>query len=217
MRVLAVIGTAGRQGGLTARHWNIMRLVAARVYAGGFDGLVSGGAAWADHVAVDLFLRPITDRPMLDLCLPAVPVGGGFEDSGVRDWRSNPGGTANHYHRKFSRRLWGDPDRSLGEIDEALGRLGCNSSFREGFHARNELVAMRANAMLAFTMAKGPTPADGGTKHTWSLFRGPKLHVPLGVVERCVRVVEPIEVSRACRKVCGFGMDGLDLRSDWCG
>ena len=75
--------------------------------------LVSGGAAWADHVAVTLALDGTVDPAALTLHLPAA-----FED-GRFDADTRDGGTANHYHRLFYARSGID---GLAEIAEVLRR-----------------------------------------------------------------------------------------------
>ena len=60
--------------------------------------LISGGAAWADHIAVVLFIEE--DKSELTLHLPCVldRKKGWFVDNDVRNWQTNPGRSANKYH-----------------------------------------------------------------------------------------------------------------------
>jgi len=188
---VAIIGTAGRTGkeALHAYHLGWMKDKAQRqIAAWGLDmgsiQLVSGGAAWADHVAVLLFLESMErDRqPGLTLYLPCAFLGPdmGFEDTGVADWRVNPGRSANQYHRSFSHVVKRD---SFADIHAALALGAVADSSRRGFHARNMEVA-KAEYVIAFTFARGAEPGVGGTLHTWRHARGTKIHFSLPVVPR---------------------------------
>jgi len=175
MTALAIIGTAGRAG----LH-NLMddqtfqRMVgkAAEVTRTlDFDGkllLASGGAAWADHVAVNMF-RSLPERFDLTICGPCPwdREKKRFHDTGVRNWKTNPGGTANYYHELFRRAARID---GLTQIDECHDFLaGFTYISGDGFHERNKLVVEFADYVLAFTFGQGDEPADGGTLHTWNL------------------------------------------------
>ncbi|CAK9856659.1 unnamed protein product [Sphagnum jensenii] len=148
--------------------------------------LVSGGAAWSgdclsmfppctltslavmysasDHVAVALFLQGEADRLTLHLPCPFIRTVGkeGFKDSGKKDWRSNPGRTANIYHVQFSQALGRSSTR---EIALSIDR-GATVVTHAGFHARNCLVA-KSSFLIAFSWGAGEAPDDGGTKDTW--------------------------------------------------
>lgn len=140
--------------------------------------LVSGGAAWADHVAVVLFLSGKVDR--LYLCLPCVFDGRKtrFVDTGNSNWVTNPGGRANQLHREFSRVSGVD---SLGDIAKALKTPGCTCSVSRGFLQRNSVIASTADSMIAFTWSRDGALLEGGTKDTWNKFgsKRPKIHVSL--------------------------------------
>ena len=62
--------------------------------------LVSGGAAWSDHVAVELFLSDEYDG--LTLHMPCKWIRKEHYDNGSYSWQTNPGKLANSCHRKFS-------------------------------------------------------------------------------------------------------------------
>lgn len=144
--------------------------------------LVSGGAAFADHLAVRAFLRG--DAGRLDLHLPARLGDDGFE--GHPDAR-----TANVYHARFSEALGID---SLDEIERAL-RAGATATVHPGYAARNAHVAT-SDAVMAFTAGgrgrdtTGATAAEaglkgGGTAKTWDMARTPhKVHVDLSALAR---------------------------------
>jgi hypothetical protein len=134
--------------------------------------LVSGGAAWADHVAVRLFLDGKASS--LTLHLPCPFVDGKYLDTGSNDWRTNPGQSANYYHQKFSQAMGCD---TLADIQTAISK-GANVVVGAGFHQRNSQIA-KSDVLLAFTWAVGDTPSDGGTLDTWNKCKAPKLHVQL--------------------------------------
>jgi hypothetical protein len=89
----------------------------------------------------------------------------------VKDWRINPGNTANYYHSIFSKNEGID---SLEEIEKVIN-LGANILVYSGFHKRNTEVAKSDN-ILAFSYSKGDSPTDGGTSFTWKLSKGLKKH-----------------------------------------
>lgn len=145
--------------------------------------LVSGGAAFADHVAVELHKR-YPKRTTLELWLPCPwdPQNRQFLDTGVFDWRTNPGGTAVALHRQFSRVCGFD---SLEELHQLIGPPSSSRvsvHVGRGFHDRNLYVA-DSDALVAFTFGEGDAPKDGGTAHTWRASRASvKIHVPLATL-----------------------------------
>ncbi len=191
--MLAVIGTAGRGSDADRMSLQLYDAMYARTVAAMRDwnvrALVSGGAAWADHLAVRAFLEGEADT--LRLFLPARFEGGRFAGPPADAAR-----TANHYHSEFSRRIGVE---TLGQILEE-GRKGAVVSSHAGFKTRNLEVAAAATHVLAFTFGAGREPSpvcpddeafgsafeaglkDGGTAHTWSqTWRADaKLHVDLG-------------------------------------
>lgn len=139
--------------------------------------LVSGGAAWSDHVAVVLYLEGRAQDLTLFVPAPFVGLGLGFRDTGNWDWRSNPGKTSNYYHKSFSKTTNRD---SFRELESARLRGANFDSSRSGFHQRNTEIARNSDVMIAFSWSDSEQPEDGGTADTWSKFRGEKRrHVPL--------------------------------------
>lgn len=207
-RTIAVIGSAGRgedSARMTRALYDAMVSEAAEaVKSWGVVVAVSGGAAFADHVAVRLFLDGVVKR--LVLHLPADFDGRAFVPN--PSVRFNPGQTCNSYHREFSRRCGLD---SLSEIAEA-SRSGAVLAVTPGFHMRNSQVAADCTHLLAFTFGRSVSgvdrqegryrdflPAepgftdpkaaglrDGGTAHTWGQAWKPviKRHVHLGLLGR---------------------------------
>jgi hypothetical protein len=172
---LAIIGTAGRNPPyiMNIDTWNWLVDKARSVVPPGTT-LVSGGAAWADHIAVALYLQGHAGA--LELHLPAPIENGRFVGGNM-----SAGSAATYYHRRFSGVLGRD---TIQEIVQAASTENCTGTVqpvRPGFgamFARNQLVAgsldPTRDGMLAFTFGDGDQPADGGTKHTWDLFHSPR-------------------------------------------
>lgn len=165
-RKIAIIGTAGRDKGINLQesHWNFMTQTIYEEVTKE-DILISGGAAWADHVAVWAFMNGLCKE--LHLHLPAPFSNGGFDG----DYGTS-GGAANYYHKLFSKNLgfW-----SLGHIEECFKAGNCfitHQPTAKGYAAmvaRNKLVATQCTHMVAFTLGDGAIPQDGGTKITWDM------------------------------------------------
>lgn len=171
-RRLAIIGTAGRDKTkpMNAALWAAMLAdLRARVLPD--DILVSGGAAWADHLAVAAFLRGWALG--LRLYLPA-PL---TSDSGQPRFLAAGGGqssgsAANYYHSLFRQATGVD---GLAEIVQAVdaGAIVDAQPSSPGFggmYARNRLVAQEATHAVAYTWGAGE-PQDGGTRNTWLLLQ----------------------------------------------
>jgi hypothetical protein len=132
--------------------------------------LVSGGAAWADHVAVDLWLD--YDFGGITLHLPCEwdATQCQFIDGGFNNW--HPGRIANYYHRKFTKTMK-ELDYtfdSLYDIDDVVRDSkttdkNINIVVGDGFKDRNSAIAC-ADVVLAFTRGK-TRPIPGGTNDTW--------------------------------------------------
>lgn len=189
---IAVIGSAGRQqdAQLVSRPlFNAMvRAASDRLLRWDKDPtnskLVSGGAAFSDHVAVSLHFK--YSWP-LELWFPCSwdHQGKQFLDTGKRDFRVNPGGTSNFHHRNFSRSMGVDPNHSLETLDKLWQLSRIKNSLvtihlGEGFFDRNNGVA-KVERLIAFTRGTGNVPCDGGTADTWGKSKaGTKVHIPLG-------------------------------------
>lgn len=179
---LAIIGTAGREipNVLTRDHWTKMCVDAlARISHGStvlqdHIHLVSGGAAWADHLAVWLFNMGYVTQLTLHFPCAWDRTYGWFEDTGDRDPRSNPGKTANYYHQKFSS-ICGIS--SLTEIQMAMRSEHCDTLVTAGFFDRNTMVATESDYMLAYGTVPGAhPPRDSGTYNTWNKWQGRHPH-----------------------------------------
>jgi len=183
---VSIVGTAGRGTcihELTKEIFDIMCITAINIIENDLHltwdnvNLVSGGAAWSDHIAVSLYM--LKDAASLTLFLPCKWISKGTEskyfDDGSYDWRKNPGRTSNSYHKKFSAMIGRN---SLHEIEMSF-KLGAkiDTTFA-GFHNRNTEVA-KSDILLAFTFGKSDKPDDGGTLDTWTKCKNHKIHVQL--------------------------------------
>jgi hypothetical protein len=158
-RTLAIIGTAGRQGdaeNLTKHHWFKMIGAALKVIQlENITALISGGAAWADHVAVHLHL---TRNYPVQIIIPR-------NDEDIN--------TSLRYHEVFSRVLGG---RTWAEVGK------CEPRSHGRFKDRNTLVAAGCDVYLAMTFGKGREVKDGGTLDTVTKMDGhgvPGYHLDL--------------------------------------
>lgn len=173
MKKIAIIGTAGRGNVMTPNQWAWMKETTAN-WIGVNNHLVSGGAAWADHLAVAMYMEHKCEDLTLHLPAPWDNTNQCFQGP----WKSC-GSAANFYHEKFSGIVG---INSLNEIHQvihggamiteqpALGGYG-------GMFKRNSIVAQEAEGMIAFTFGEGMVPADGGTLDTWNKCRSEhKIH-----------------------------------------
>jgi len=161
--------------------------------------LVSGGAAWADHVAVKLFLQGKEDgNPYAGLYI-YFPCKLDFNQSDSSSLSSSSSSSSKTFSdnksevvsiRALDNGSWKwieNPGRIVNQLHDvfsnALGYHTMNdfvlaqtfgaqlhADNNDGFHARNKLVAQRSEYVLAFTWGESTSvPKDGGTLHTWNL------------------------------------------------
>ena len=186
---LSIIGTAGRgtdYDRLSRATYDRMADIAAVVLEEtGARTVVSGGAAWADHLAVRLMADGVITPERLTLHLPAPFAGRRFSDS------HHDGETSNRYHDMFRRKTGID---SLGQIADAIA-AGARVTVWNGFFDRNRRVAA-SDSLLAYTYGAGSPWSletfgnvsaetaglkDGGTAYTFSASKAAvKIHVTLG-------------------------------------
>lgn len=188
MLKIAIIGTAGRgedQHRLKPEHFEIMTTIVKGIIKSLTDDpyVVSGGAAWADHIAVALFLQQ--EIKHLHLHLPAEfdLKNKQYVDTGVRDYKRNPGGTANYYMRLFRNNSYETPEL---DIYYAICH-GAKVTVGNGFHDRNNQVA-DVDVVIALTFGEGSKLKDGGTADTFRKYLkrpGKKIsfHVDLNTLE----------------------------------
>jgi len=183
---IGIIGTAGRDPRF---RWRMTRALYLRMYnharvlteelAEEYEWLrvVSGGAAWSDHLAVNLFLKEHAEELLLHLPSEFGPHG--FRPVPEAPDTRKAANAANRYHSMFSAAIRHD---SLGDIQQALEFEGAESTVSAGFHARNRRIAQDAQILIAYTWGEQDFPTDGGTRHTWTCSKLPeerKIHVCL--------------------------------------
>lgn len=168
---IAIIGTAGRDKTkpMTKALWDWMIQHAIENTPQGFTA-VSGGAAWADHLAVKLFLLGHAGELVLHLPAPM---------ENIR-FIGQCGRTANYYHERFSKIIGEDSLKQIWDVVDEPKVTGTvqNLPGYQGMFARNKLIAQSPN-LLAYTFGSGDIPADGGTKNTWDQCKGTKYHISL--------------------------------------
>ncbi len=153
--------------------------------------LISGGAPWADHLAVKLFLDRAADA--LVLHLPAEFNRNSLEFEAPPNHNPKAARTLNQLHHQFS--LATDVDSRV-EIDAALFQ-GAQAYIYNGFFRRNDAVAAHPGLLAAYTFfepsglytpdqteyrtAKAAGLHGGGTAYTWDQAQGVafKLHQSL--------------------------------------
>jgi hypothetical protein len=166
---IAIAGTAGRRDDgakLSRELYDAMEEATGRLVQEVAQGrpitLVSGGAAYADHLAVRLFLKGLGQKLVLHLPCPWDVNTHALRDTKVFDWKSNPGGTANALHRKFEQKT---NVFSMRELAAAIANPQCETTVSAGFHARNALMA-KSEVLVALTFGEGAEVKDGGTANT---------------------------------------------------
>jgi hypothetical protein len=193
MTAIGIIGTAGRKSDAARLNWDVYILMyeavlaELRKHSRPWD-VRSGGAAWADHIAVKLFLR--AEINTLALYLPA-PLRSNPKDCGFV--ATEAGRTLNHYHRLFSE-CYPRPSNQCSSRDEIARavKLSARQEVVTGetpiegydlgayFRPRNLLVG-KCDVLIALTFGDGQIPKDGGTRHCWDNSPAPlKIHIPIG-------------------------------------
>lgn len=199
---IAVIGTAGRDKTIvmTQRLWVAM-VADLKQRINIDDVLVSGGAAWADHLAVHAFLQGWCKSLILFLPAP-------FESERFNGPNSSSASTANYYHREFKQVTGVD---GLNDIAKAISK-GCmvlcepSSDGYQAMFARNKKVASTATACIAYTFGDGDEPADGGTLNTWKQIKSAdKVHVPL----RTLMPADDLPPRETIQNPSGFEPDAI--------
>lgn len=182
---LGVIGTACRdlpeQKRITKDHFDWMidtvEIYIEQVLETTPDNiiLVSGGSAWADHVAVKLYL---TGRfAGLHLYLPSE-----FNHKTKLYKNTHEGRRLNELHQICSATTGYD---TLNEIFLATyGKDKAKVTVQRGFGPRNTLIAKGSDHLIAFTFNDAEIPKEGGTMDTWKKFNGDACHFNLGLADK---------------------------------
>lgn len=174
-RRVALVGAAGneRHEDLSQDTWALV-LADARSRINRGDHLIAGGAAWVEHVAVQLYLEGLVGELTLHLAAP-------FSGKRFLGPDRSSGAAANMFHERFSRAIGCD---TLADIDRAIRRGAFVTSQPEaagyaGLVGRSRRVAADANCVLAYTFGEGREPLSGGARETWDLVLGPRVHIPI--------------------------------------
>lgn len=176
--ILGIIGTAGRkqaQNLMTPFYYNNMITVAKDIMKKhNITTLVSGGAAFSDHVAVSLYLKGVANN--LYLMLPEA-----YDIESRSFTKGHYGNITNSLHHIFSEKC---NVNSLADIATAIknGAIIAGND-TPGFLKRNTWIAQKATHVLAFTSGMalnekvseiGITSQypdsiikDNGTRDTW--------------------------------------------------
>ena len=183
MKSLGIIGTAGRgldKDLLSIEIWkNICNVSKLTLLNSKCDTIVSGGAAWSDHIAVDLYIEyidvnstfhntfnEITKSSLkLNLFLPVKFDRNRFDENEIK-YPFNCGSTLNFYHKSFGNIIKVD---TLSQLSICIEN-GAIINSGKGFHGRNTQIANSSDDLLAFTFGNGCKLKDGGTKDTWDKF-----------------------------------------------
>lgn len=175
---LAIIGSADRTKKMGPDHWTQMVHSAAEVIdfirssTEAPTILLSGGAPWADHVAVFLYLNGFVDD--LHLYVPA---------EASRGW-----GIIKYHHQRFAQQA---NRASFKEMSRhpIRARPSQDMTVRSLFD-RNSEVARNSTHILALTPGKTEPPKKSGTLDTWNKFK--RFHKGVDLAPRMIHVSIPI-------------------------
>jgi hypothetical protein len=176
---LGIIGTAGRkpdESKILSRkymEWMVdnVKCYIHNVLETTFDKiiLVSGGSAWSDHIAVQLYLYE--NFGGLKLYIPAdfIPDQNKYENT-------HEGCTLNFLHKKCQINTGYNV---FAELSAVVKNPKVQVTVKKGFFQRNTLIAKNSDHLIAFTFSSN-SPNDGGTFDTWKKVKHDnKLHISL--------------------------------------
>lgn len=168
---IGIIGTAGRskENPLTLENYEKMiekakEFINEKVQDIDEVCFISGGAAWSDHIAVELYLDKDflkEKRKNIHLYFPCEwdEKQKMFLDNGKFSFKENPGKTANYYHQKFSKIIGKNSFLELDQIQKF------SSQVVFGFFERNTEIAKNSEILIAFSQSDQLSP---GTLDTWN-------------------------------------------------
>lgn len=119
--------------------------------------LVSGGSAWSDHVAIQLYLQE--KFAGLELYIPA-----NFDTNNKKFEDSYEGKILNSLHESFAKKINYDVFQELYDV---INDPNVKVIFKKGFFQRNTLISQNNDCLLAFTFDE-IKPLSGGTFDTWN-------------------------------------------------
>lgn len=168
---IGIIGSA-RNHSLTIEHMRFARntvrsIIRDRKYDVDEITLVSGGSAWMDHVAVQLFERGFFEKLVLHLPCTINP-DGTFENN-------HEGSILNNLHKECQNKTG---YKVFKELSTVIRFPNCGVITTPGFFNRNSKIASESDILIAFTFGKD-TPDSNGTLNTWNKFSGEKIHISL--------------------------------------
>ena len=132
--------------------------------------LVSGGSAWADHAAVQLYLRGTFAG--LELYLPT-----NFDLENNCYVNTRQGKLLNLLHTKCKNKIGIDV---FSELACVIQDSNCKIFIKNGFFSRNSLIAKESDHLIAFTFYDKDAPIGGGTYDTWKKTKHDnKIHISL--------------------------------------
>lgn len=179
MSTVSIIGTAGRtlKNKLTKELFFKMCHKAYDIIVNDFKldpysvTLVSGGAAWSDHVAIKLYKSKNTKgEKIFKKCIIYLPCK--FTDNN----KTNEAAT--YYHKLFSEKMgYNTIDDFKFDSSDIKDNGLIMGSCKGGFKKRNCYVA-NSKYLIAFTFGDNK-PVDGGTLDTWNKCKNKKIHVNL--------------------------------------
>ena len=173
---IAVIGSAGRQKvKLTFDQYNKMYNWLKKylsLYKKDEIELISGGAAWSDHLSVRAYLDGFVGK--LSLYLPCK---WDFEKDQYME-KNNEGIMSNLYHKNFYKETG---IKSCEELTLCMLSGATIDDASNGYFERNRKVAKECDKLIAFTMSSSEYPAKGGTLYTWTCAANKeRIHVSIG-------------------------------------
>ena len=206
---VSIIGSAGRLGDgermsrdlfismvRKAEHLisNVFKLTKSDV------ALISGGSAWADHVAVRLWLESVADTDSPDsfsglrLYLPCA-----FDstsDGSPPMFHGSVGERLNELHASFTNKMKCEFDSRTDIV--CAHALGAELNYQyPGFHNRNRQIG-QSEYIIAFTWGESNVfPKAGGTKHTWdNSATVNKIHIPLSSLVQANPVIAAYNMTK---------------------
>ena len=177
---LAIIGTSGRNpqdaNRLELKHLQWMKdnvkVYIENVICKPMNNiiLVSGGSAWADHVAVQLFREG--GFAGLELYLPSE-----FNTKAHKYKNTHEGRMLNTLHEQCQNKTGLPIFEDLTSVNSKKNNV--KIMIQRGFKPRNTLVARNCDHLVAFTFGN-TIPSSGGTSDTWGKVQHEnKLHISL--------------------------------------
>lgn len=118
--------------------------------------LVSGGSAWADHIAVQLYLTG--EFAGLELYLPSR-----FDPKQKKYINTHEGRTLNQLHAECKEKTGIDV---FEDLTRAVTKKATKIVIQRGFLPRNTLIAKNSDHLITFTFSPND-PVEGGTFDTW--------------------------------------------------